>query len=72
MTLTTADTLTDQQIQTYRDRGFIHIPNIISKEEAATYRQAALDASARLQDRNTETENKVFSQHVNVGCKMNL
>ena len=66
MILTTVATLTAQQIQTYRDRGFVHIPNIISKAEAETYCQAALDAAARLQDRNTQTEQKVFSQHVNV------
>lgn len=66
MTLTTASTLTEQQIQRYRQQGFIRIPNIISKEEAATYRQAALDTAARLQDRNTQSAKKVFSQHVNV------
>ena len=63
---TTAETLTEQQIHSYRERGFVHIPSIISKEAAATYRQAALDATARLQDFHPETENKVFSQHVNV------
>ncbi len=66
MTITTAEILSEQQIERYRQRGFIHIPGIISREEAATYCQAALDATSRLQDRNQETEKKVFSQHVNV------
>ncbi len=66
MAITTAAQLTDQQIADYQTRGFIHIPNIISKEEAADFRQAALDVAARLQDRNSQTEKKVFSQHVNV------
>jgi len=65
-TLTTASTLTDEQIAQYCQRGFIRIPNVISKEEAAHYRQAALDAAAHLQDRNAQSEKKVFSQHVNV------
>lgn len=59
-------TLTAAQLALYRERGFIHIPNIISKEEAAGYCQAALDTAARLQDRNSQTTKKVFSQHVNV------
>jgi ectoine hydroxylase-related dioxygenase (phytanoyl-CoA dioxygenase family) len=66
MSLTTADQLTPQQIQRYQTRGFIHIPNVISKAEAEHYRQAALASAARLQDRNTQQEKKVFSQHVNV------
>lgn len=66
MQTTTAPVLTAEQIQRYRAQGFIRIPNIISPEEAAHYRQAALAATARLQDRNREQEKKVFSQHVNV------
>jgi hypothetical protein len=66
MAITTAARLTNQQIADYQARGFIHIPNIISKAEADHYRQAALATAARLQDRNTQQEKKVFSQHVNV------
>src|SRR5579871_2167582 len=60
---TTANTLTDQQIQSYRQQGFIHIPGIISKEEAARFHAAAVAASKRLKDIHGSA---IFTQTLNV------
>lgn len=60
--LTTPDNVTEEMHSSYRENGFIHIPGIISKEEAAEYHDAALAASARLESRSKG----VFLQHVNV------
>lgn len=60
---TTADNLSDEIITTFRNRGFARVPGIITKEEAARYRAAALEASAR---NASGRERDVFSQHVNV------
>ncbi len=60
---TTASTLTNEQIQSYRQQGFIHIPGIISKEEAARFHDAALAASKRLKDIHGGS---IFTQTLNV------
>lgn len=60
---TTPETLSQETIALFHQRGFAKIPGIISKEEAAHFRAAALEASAREKDGR---HREVFSQHVNV------
>lgn len=61
--LTTPESLSPETIDAYRENGFVHIPGIISKEEAARYHEAALSASRRLKQLSTRS---VFDQTVNV------
>ncbi|MFA7235298.1 MAG: phytanoyl-CoA dioxygenase family protein [Phycisphaeraceae bacterium] len=56
-------TVTPERIAFYRRNGFVHIPNIITKDEAARFRQAALDAAGRM---TSEHKNDIFTQLVNV------
>ncbi len=68
---TTPETLSDDTIQTYRRQGFVHIPGVISPDEVAVFRAAALDAAQRLKDKSNTAGSKaerVFLQLVNV-CK---
>lgn len=58
-----APAITDAQIQAYGERGFVHIPGIITPEEAAEFRRAALDLSERRPSRHS---GGIFAQHVNV------
>ncbi len=60
---TTPDSLSNEAVDLFHQRGFIRIPGIISKEEAAHFRDAALAASARI---DQGRDRPVFSQHVNV------
>lgn len=55
--------VSDDVIQRYRRDGFVHIKGIISKEEAETFRLAALEAAARLESHH---KGNVFTQLVNV------
>lgn len=43
--------VTEEQIAAYRRDGFVRIPNIIDKDDAARYAKAALAARDRLRDR---------------------
>ncbi len=66
---TTPETLSDDTIQTYRRQGFVHIPGVISPDEVAAFRVAALDAAQRLKDKSNTAGSKaerVFLQLVNV------
>ncbi len=63
---TTSDTLSDEAIQSYRTRGFVHIPGIISKAEAAEFRAAALDLVPRLRSYAQGAAKDIFTQLVNV------
>ena len=56
-------TLADDTITTYLRQGFVHIPGIITPDEAAEFREAALACAQRLQSYHT---GKVFTQLVNV------
>ncbi|RAY12694.1 phytanoyl-CoA dioxygenase family protein [Actinomadura craniellae] len=38
---TTAESLTDETVRSYHDRGFVHLPQVLSPEEVATFRAAA-------------------------------
>jgi hypothetical protein len=48
--------LTQQQIQEYRDRGHVLLPNLISQAEIDAYRPHILEAVERHQDHNLSTE----------------
>ena len=66
---TTAETLDEETIRAYRRQGFVHIPGVISPEEVAQFRTAALDVSQRLGDRSHTkggAAERVFLQFVNV------
>ncbi|MEO3753738.1 phytanoyl-CoA dioxygenase family protein [Streptomyces sp. B6B3] len=47
---TTPDTLTDEQVARYRRDGFVHLPGVISRTDAARYAEAAGAARDRLSD----------------------
>ncbi|HVK05477.1 MAG TPA: phytanoyl-CoA dioxygenase family protein [Armatimonadaceae bacterium] len=59
---TTPDTLTEEQVEHFRTQGFVHIPGVISPEEAKEFYAAALDVAGR----TTSRSHGVFLQHVNV------
>ncbi len=59
---TTPDTLTQEQIEEYRTQGFVHLPGVISPEEAERYRDAALALAQRMGSFN---QDGVFTQLVN-------
>lgn len=56
-------TVTPERIAFYRRNGFVHIPNIITKDEAIRFRQAALDAAGRMTSLH---QGDIFTQLVNV------
>ncbi|MBI5095331.1 MAG: phytanoyl-CoA dioxygenase family protein [Candidatus Hydrogenedentes bacterium] len=60
---TTPEDLSEQQLEEYRLNGFIHVPNIITKDEAAEFHRAALDYA---EEQQSICENPVFGQWVNV------
>ncbi|MBN4061051.1 phytanoyl-CoA dioxygenase family protein [bacterium AH-315-I18] len=62
MTRTIEQIITPQQIKDYRTHGFVHIPNIITTQEAGLYHQAALEAT---EQRASLHEGSIFKQHVN-------
>ena len=55
--------VTPEMIAFYRENGFVHVPAIISKEEAAHFRAGALNASERLVGLG---DGSIFNQYVNV------
>lgn len=55
--------LSPDVIDAYRRDGFVRVPGIVSKEEAAHFRQAAMDVSARMKHYSNRP---VFTQVVNV------
>ena len=61
---TTPETLSSEQIAFYRENGFVHVPGIITPDEAARFRGAALAAADRLT--NLSAGRAVFAQFVNV------
>lgn len=60
---TTADTLTDEQIAAYRSQGFVHIPGILSRDEATHFHAVAQDFAAVGPSLSNQP---VFQQLVNV------
>lgn len=61
--ITTPENLARESIEFYQTQGFVRVPAIISREEAARFHDAALAASARLQ---SLSDGKVFTQLVNL------
>ena len=61
--LTTADTLSPDQIEHYRTHGFVHVPGILTADEAQRFRDAALGI---YEARQGLSSGDVFAQHVNV------
>ncbi|MBI1337183.1 MAG: phytanoyl-CoA dioxygenase family protein [Phycisphaera sp.] len=53
----------DDAVKSYRDHGFIAVRNILSKEEADHFRQAALEVADKSKAR---TDSEIFKQVVNV------
>lgn len=60
---TTAANLGEAKIASFRERGFVHIPGILTKEEAARYYDAALEHTKKFPALSTRA---VFDQFVNV------
>jgi phytanoyl-CoA hydroxylase len=63
--VTTPDMIRETTVEQYRRQGFIHIPQIISAEEAAHFHAAAQAALERLQEQDY-SKHRVFTQIVNV------
>ncbi len=63
MQQTTPKTLDKSTIELFRQRGFVRIPGVITKDEAESFRIAALNASKQSDPYKIRP---VFSQHVNV------
>jgi ectoine hydroxylase-related dioxygenase (phytanoyl-CoA dioxygenase family) len=62
---TTPETVTDVMIAAYQRDGFIKIPGVITPEEAAEFRAAALAVQQRLRHRAL-SDNAIFTQLVNI------
>lgn len=58
---TLATTLTEATIQSYRERGFVRIPRVLTTEEVARYRAAV---EAYRAEHQTLSNQKVFAQYV--------
>ena len=64
--MTTAETVTDQQILHFREHGFVRIPGILSQDEVETYRALAMNFQERkLAELDEVRGGKVFHQFVN-------
>lgn len=61
--LTTAETLSDEVVDRYRRRGFVHIPQVLSDAEVQRFRAAAVDYRRRFA---TRSDRPVFAQYVDV------
>jgi phytanoyl-CoA hydroxylase len=60
---TTAETLPSEAIESYQRQGFVHIPGILTSDEAAEFYEAALAVSRRKESLN---KSSIFTQLVNV------
>jgi len=56
---TTPDNLADQVVSAYRRDGFVHLPGVISRTDAARYAEAALAARETISDHH---EGAIFTQ----------
>jgi ectoine hydroxylase-related dioxygenase (phytanoyl-CoA dioxygenase family) len=63
--ITTPDMLTRATISAYRRQGFVHIPGVISPEDADRFRAAALELSTRMKSLTKGKTLAVFTQLVN-------
>ena len=65
--MTTPETLTQEKIHEFRTNGFVAIPGILSKKEAARFAEAALALQKKHLERQTANSDRaVFTQMVNV------
>jgi ectoine hydroxylase-related dioxygenase (phytanoyl-CoA dioxygenase family) len=62
--LTTAQTLDPALVDAYRRDGFVKVPRVLTAQQAARFREAALQAAGRMQ--KMEYAGSVFDQLVNV------
>lgn len=60
---TTAETLPEEKVRSYRENGFVHVPGIISKEEAAYFREVALEIG---EANKKPGGSRIFNQVVNL------
>ncbi len=60
---TTAENVSQEMIASYQSQGFVHVPGVISPEEAAQCAEAARAAAERLTGENARA---VFAQTVSV------
>ncbi|MCL5998394.1 MAG: phytanoyl-CoA dioxygenase family protein [Chloroflexi bacterium] len=67
--VTTPDTLTDETIGSYQQQGFVRIPGIISREEAAEFYDEAL---ALMERSKAYSNSPIFTQLVNVWCESDV
>ncbi len=64
--ITTAETLSDSTIQSFRTNGFVHIPSVLTPEEVAYFHDAAVSASERMTNLAAGYAKDIFTQNVNV------
>lgn len=65
--MTTPESLSERTISEFRRNGFVHIPGIISKDEAAGFAKAALDLQRKhVANQTANSDQAVFTQMVNV------
>jgi len=64
--LTTPDTLAPEAIESYQRQGFVHVRGIITPDEAAIFRDAALRFARHAQSLGKGGTRAVFTQLVNV------
>lgn len=62
----TAQILSESLIESYQENGFVHVANVMSREEALAYGLAAQTAATRLDDVARSYAPDMFSQTVNV------
>lgn len=58
----TAENLPEETVQAFREQGFVHVRNVLTPEEVAEYRDAALRLSERVKSLN---QSGIFTQLVN-------
>jgi phytanoyl-CoA hydroxylase len=63
---TTAESLSEEKVRSYRRDGFVHVPGIVSRDEVEEFREAAVGMAGRLKERAMKYSTNVFTQLVNV------
>lgn len=62
MTTTQSPGITQQQIDSYHEQGFVRVPGLLDSQEVERFRVAALEAA---RSRDSRGDGTVFAQHVN-------
>ncbi len=60
------DCVSEADIQQYRENGFVKIPNIISKEEAAFYREEVMNCINERNKSRGDDQGIIIDQYVNI------